>query len=107
MHHQDMTLNIRYDLPDKVWQTIIPEIYKALDGWIRYETNTTSHARGLPHWFSFNETEKHIIASVELGGLCFYGLMQDDEWEIWKQSIKKIATEKLGFKVGEIELGEV
>jgi len=33
--------------------------------------------------------------------------MEDEEWEQWKLQIKQIATAKLGFKVGEIELGEV
>ena len=33
--------------------------------------------------------------------------MEEKEWEEWKALIKKIATETLGFKVGEIEEGEV
>lgn len=107
MNHQNMNLNIRYDLPNDTWQTIIPEIYKTLDGWLGFETDETSHSRGLPHWFSFNDTEKHIMASVEPGGLLFTGLMDNEEWETWKLNIKRIATEKLGFKIGEIELGEV
>ena len=102
-----MSLNIRYDLPEDIWQSVIPEIYKTLEGWLGFESNETRTTKGLPFWFSFNETEKHITASVEPGGLLFTGLMPDEEWEIWKLSIKRIATQKLGFKVGEIELGEV
>ncbi len=107
MNHQDMNLNIRYDLPDHIWQSVIPEIYEALDGWLGFEIDKTNPAKGLPHWFSFNETKKHIMASVEPGGLLFTGLMPDNDWETWKLNIKRIATKKLGFKVGEIELGEV
>jgi hypothetical protein len=33
--------------------------------------------------------------------------MDDYEWQLWKESIKSISTNVLGFKVGEIELGEV
>lgn len=107
MKTQVMNLNIRYDLPEEIWQTTIPEIYKALEGWLGFETNKTLTTKGLPFWFSFNETEKHITASVEPGGLQFTALMQDEEWETWKLNIRRIAAEKLGFKVGEIELGEV
>ena len=33
--------------------------------------------------------------------------MKLNEWTEWKTEFKKIATEVLGFKVGEIENGEV
>ncbi|WP_299244158.1 hypothetical protein [uncultured Aquimarina sp.] len=33
--------------------------------------------------------------------------MDKDEWLSWKTDFKKIATEVLGFKVGEIGEGEV
>ena len=44
---------------------------------------------------------------MEPAGLYFEGNMEDGEWEAWKAKIKTIATETLGFKVGEIEEGEV
>ena len=59
------------------------------------------------HRFSYNENEKHISASVEPGGLHFSGLMDDDEWQLWVKEIKAISTKELGYKVGEIETGEV
>ena len=107
MNHQEMNLNIRYDLPEQIWEDIIPEIYKKMEGWIGFGTKEAEDRKGLPHWFSFNGNEKHICASVEPSGLQFSGLMVDEEWENWKKKIKHIATEKLGFKVDEIELGEV
>lgn len=107
MNPQEMNLNIRYDLPKEVWNTIIPEIYKEAEGWLGYATDNLQFRIGLPHWFSFNDEEKYITASVEPSGLQFSGQIEDDEWEIWKTQIKEIATQKLGFKVGEIELGEV
>lgn len=33
--------------------------------------------------------------------------MTDEEWDDWKLSIKEIATTILGYKVGELETGEV
>jgi hypothetical protein len=107
MNKHEMNLNIRYDLPTKIWENVIPKIYKQMDGWIGFATKETAFKEGLPHWFSFNENEKHIYASVEASGLQFFALMEDKEWEQWKKSIKAIASRKLGFKVGEIELGEV
>ncbi|KOY84311.1 hypothetical protein AD998_21745 [bacterium 336/3] len=64
---------------------MIPEIYKETPVWLGFATNNLQLRIGLPHWFSFN----------------------DEEWDNWKKQIKEIATKKLGFKVGEIELGEV
>ncbi len=107
MNRQEMNLNIKYELIGDNWNTIIPELYQEMDGWIGYGGEDTGGRRNLPHWFSFKENEKHICASVEPVGLQFMGLMEDDEWENWKKKIKQIATEKLGFKVGEAELGEV
>jgi len=62
---------------------------------------------GIPYWFGFNEDEKHISASVEPSGLQFSGLLDNSEWVIWVDKIKRIASQELGYKAGEIELGEV
>ncbi|AFM03940.1 hypothetical protein Fleli_1518 [Bernardetia litoralis DSM 6794] len=102
MKHQSMTLNIRHDLPNDIWENMIPKVYKEMEGWLGFSQN-----EGIPYWFNFEEAQKHVWASVEPSGLVFEGLMKDKEWEQWKIEIKKVATQKLGFKVGEIELGEV
>lgn len=102
---QEMTLNIRYDAPEEVWDKVA-KIYKQLNGWLGFGAGDRGE-KGIPYWFSFSENEKHILASVEPGGLHFTGLMDLDEWTIWAKEIKSIATSELGFKVGEIELGEV
>ena len=44
---------------------------------------------------------------MESAELHFEGNMEDEEWEVWIAKIKTVATEILGFKVGEIEKGEV
>ncbi|MEM6318626.1 MAG: hypothetical protein AAF960_13225 [Bacteroidota bacterium] len=103
MKYQEMNLNISYDLPKETWERVIPEIYKEMDGWIGYGKEELKWRKNLPHWFSFNENEKHICASVEPSGLQFSGLMENAEWEDWKKKITIIATKKLGFKVDEIE----
>lgn len=102
-----MNLNIRYDLPKETWDKLIPEIYREAEGWLGFAPDNLLFRIGLPHWFSFNDHEKYVTASVETSGLHFSGQMNDDEWVNWKKQIKEIATKKLGFKVGEIELGEV
>ncbi len=106
MTHQEMNLNIRYDAPDEIWGKV-PLIYKQLDGWLGIGDGEELGEAGIPYWFSFNENEKHIYASVEPSGLHFAALMEDDEWNVWVKEIKSIATRELGYKVGEIELGEV
>lgn len=106
MTHQEMNLNIRYDAPKEIWDKI-PSIYEQLNGWLGFGQGGELGEKGIPYWFSFNQNEKHILASVEPGGLHFSGLMDMEEWVVWAKKIKHIATRELGFKVGEIELGEV
>ncbi|MBL7705600.1 MAG: hypothetical protein JNM21_08605 [Taibaiella sp.] len=96
---QSMNLNIRYDAPQEVWDQVAL-IYEKLEGWIGY-------AYDLPFWFGFDETQKHICASVEPSGLQFSGLMPESEWDEWRKAVKAIATEILGYKLGEIKAGEV
>lgn len=100
MKSQYMNLNIRYDAPKEIWDKVIL-VYEKAEGWLGYDEN------GIPFWFSFDETEKHINASVEPSGLFFSGFMTDKDWDEWKLSIKDIATIILGYKVGELETGEV
>lgn len=98
MKHQSMTLNIWYDAPKEIWDKI-PGIYRQLE--------PEEGQPGTPYWFSTDESEKHIWASVEPGGLLFEGLMDDDEWATWVRTIKEIATQALHYKVGEVAWGEV
>lgn len=106
MEHKGMNLNIRYDAPDEIWDKI-PFIYSQLNGWLGYGKGGDLGDEGIPYWFSYDEEDKHICASVEPGGLQFMGLMEEEEWQRWVKEIKDIATRELGYKVGEIELGEV
>ncbi|WP_315816950.1 hypothetical protein [Paraflavitalea speifideaquila] len=82
MNQQEMNLNIRYDAPDEVWDRV-PVIYEQLKGWLGFNTDDKSVKNGSPYWFSFNENEKHITASLEPSGLQFVGLMDDEQWAIW------------------------
>lgn len=99
LEFQEMNLNIRYDGPEEVWDKV-GLIYQQLAGWMGYHND-------IPYWFSFDEAQKHICASVESAGLQFNGLMPEPEWNDWRRAIKAIATQMLGYKVGEIEEGEV
>ena len=68
-----------------------------LEGWIE----------GTQFWFSTSEKEKHVSSSCEPAGLSLSGLMEDEEWIIWLNRFKEVATGILGYKIGEIETGEV
>ncbi|WP_299902120.1 hypothetical protein [uncultured Aquimarina sp.] len=105
MEFHECNLNIRYDLPKEIWDKV-PLIYEKMNGWIGFGKDGNGE-NGIPYWFSYNENEKSILASVEPSGLQFSANMELDEWTEWKTEFKKIATEILGFKVGELEEGEV
>lgn len=101
-----MNLNIRYDLPSEFWDKV-PLIYAEMEGWLGFGTGGINGQKGIPYWYSYDTNEKHISASVEHSGLAFEALMELKEWETWSRRIKIVATRILGYKVGEIELGEV
>lgn len=75
-------------------------------GWLGFGKDGLGE-EGMPYWFSYNQNEKSISASVEPSGLHFEANMDLAEWQIWKLDFKRVASEILGFKVGEIEEGEV
>ena len=100
MEFHECNLNIRYDLPKAILDKV-PLVYEKMEGWNGFGEN------GTPYWFSYNENEKSIFATVEPSGLHFEATMELQEWTEWKSKIKIIATNTLGFKVGEIEEGEV
>ena len=95
MKAQFVNLNLYYWLP--IWAYRVPLIYSKMNGWIA-DTN---------FWFNKSLDKKHITASLEPAGLTFSGLMEDNEWNDWVSKFKKVAQAVLGYKIGEIELGEV
>lgn len=105
MEFHECNLNIRYDLPKEIWDKV-PLIYEKMNGWIGFGKDGNGE-NGIPYWFSYNQNDKSILASVESSGLQFSANMALDEWTEWKTEFKKIATETLGFKVCELEEGEV
>ncbi|UZR99405.1 hypothetical protein [Chondrinema litorale] len=105
MEYHQCNLNIRYDLPKEIWDKV-PLVYEKMTGWIGFGGNGNGE-EGIPYWFSYNNYEKSILASLEPSGLQLSANMNLDEWNKWKAEFKQIATEVLGFKVGEIEEGEV
>lgn len=91
----DITLNIRYDLPDTLWAKI-PSLYEQLPGWLG------SDEHGIPYWFGKNENEKMIYASVEPAGLQIVATIEADEWLLWLENFKRLATGILGFEVRDV-----
>ena len=103
---ESRNLNIRYDLPDSIWQRVT-DLYEKLPGWYGYGRDGRGE-EGIPYWFSYDKSQKSISASVEPSGLQFTAYNLDrEEWEAWLSQFKELATVELGFHVGEIELGEV
>lgn len=105
MEYQECNLNIRYDLPKEVWNKL-PLVYEKMNGWIGFGKDGNGK-NGIPYWFGYMEEKKFIYASNEPSGLQFSANMKLDEWMEWKAEFKQNATEILGFKIGEIEEGEV
>lgn len=104
--NESRNLNIHHNLPDEIWNKVFV-IYESMDGWLGFGDGVNGE-KNIPYWFGYNFEEKSISASVEPSGLQFSASNIDkDEWESWLKKIKSIATETLGFKVGELELGEV
>ncbi len=101
----ECNLNIRYDLPTELLDKV-PLIYQKMTGWLGFGKEGKGE-NGIPYWFSYDTNEKSILASMEPNGIHFVAKMELNEWVKWKTEIKRIATETLGFKVGEIEEGEV
>lgn len=105
MEIHECNLNIRYDLPQGTWNKV-SEVYEQMPGWLGYGDGENGES-GIPYWFNYNTDEKSVLASVEPSGLQFIANMETEEWQEWKALIKQIASKTLGFKVGEIEEGEV
>ncbi|WP_298902182.1 hypothetical protein [uncultured Psychroserpens sp.] len=105
MELQECNLNIRYDLPKEIWDKV-PLVYEKMEGWIGFGKDGKGE-NGIPYWFSYNDNEKSIFASVEPSGLHFVARMELNEWLKWKSDVKKVVTQILKFKVGEIEEGDV
>ncbi len=103
--YHECNLNVRHDLPIDILEKVVL-VYKRMPGWLGFGKDGTEK-EGIPCWFSYNEDEKYVLGSIEPSGLHFEANMDKGEWMDWKSQFKKIATEVLGFKVGEIEEGEV
>lgn len=95
---QDAILNIRYDAPDEVWRELM-RVYERMPGWLG--------AADLPRWLSADETgqSQAVWASVEPGGLQLAGYMEGDDWIYWLELFTTMATEVLGYEVGDVRDG--
>ncbi|WP_433922952.1 hypothetical protein [Paenibacillus taichungensis] len=80
INSHNCNLNIRYDLPDEVWDKV-SKVYERMPGWIGYKS-------GVPYWFGSEEEDVFIEASVEPSGLSFYAQMNIDDWVSWIETFK-------------------
>lgn len=90
-------LNIWYYMDEEIWNKVV-KIYESMEGWLGFN-------EGIPYWFSHEEDDIFIQASVEPSGLAFYTQMESQKWLSWINRFKVEATNILGFEVGELEDG--
>ena len=98
MELHECNLNIRYDLPKEIWNKM-PLVYEEMDCWLGYGNDK------IPYWYSFDENEKSVYASVEASGLHFVARMEAKEWREWISRFKMIASEILDIEIVEVEDG--
>ena len=91
-----ITLNIPYDMPEEKWFKLA-KVYESMPGWSGYILD------GCPVWYSVNDNEKSISASVEPSGLLIEGNMSESEFNVWLINFKASASEVLGFTVEDAE----
>ena len=88
----DICLNIHYSAPVEVWEKI-NNVYKSMPYWSDDK---------FPHWIG---DDIDIYASVEPGGIQISGVMPEDIWNSWYNTLKKRLTDVLGYEIGEPEEG--
>lgn len=106
MEYHQINVNIIDSLPTKAWEEV-QTVYEQMPGWLGFGHGGDLGELNIPYWFGFDPNEKHVSASVEPSGLQIFALMEKYEWLEWIAKFKQKATTVLGFKVGEIETGEV
>jgi hypothetical protein len=74
MKNHELTLNIRYDIPESDWE-LISNVYKGMDGWLASDD--------LARWYGTEDDAKFIYASVEPGGIQFVGKIDGALWTAW------------------------
>ena len=92
---QQITINIRYDIPDNEWD-IIGKVYRSMDGWLG--------ADDLPRWFGYDNDPRNISASVEPGGILFSGQMEAGLWTAWLTVLCARLSLALGREIHDAEM---
>ncbi|MDA8522943.1 hypothetical protein [Acidovorax sp. NCPPB 4044] len=94
MRHE-ITLNIPYDLSDEQWAKVM-DIYASLDGWLG--------DRNEPAWYGREGDERCIGASVEPGGIQFFGEVETPLWTGWLTVLCARMSLALGREVHDAEV---
>lgn len=93
--YKQITLNIRYDIPDKDWVKIL-DVYKSMDGWLE--------GNELPCWYDTEDDARYILASAEPSGILLYGELESDLWTGWLTVLCSKLTLVLGRPVHDAEM---
>jgi hypothetical protein len=95
MMNHEITLNVRYDIPEREWQ-MVSDIYRSMDGWLG--------AEDLPRWYGTEDDEKFIWASVEPGGIHFVGRIETALWTSWLAILCARLSVALGRAIHDAEM---
>lgn len=93
--NQEITLNIRYDIPENEWKLIF-NVYRGMDGWLESED--------LARWYGTEDDAKYIWASVEPGGIQFAGKIDGDLWTAWIATLCARLSVVLGREIHNAEI---
>ncbi|ARK12909.1 hypothetical protein A6C57_22665 [Fibrella sp. ES10-3-2-2] len=101
MKQQEMILNIPYDSSPKIWEKVA-SIYDQMEGWLGFGEGDDLGELDIPYWFNYDESQKHVFASVEPPGLQVAGIMSDEDWKAWSATFKRLASKALGYEVVDV-----
>jgi hypothetical protein len=92
---QEITLNIRYDIPECEWK-IISDVYSGMDGWLESDD--------LARWYGTEDDAKYIWASVGAGGVQFAGRIDGHLWAAWISALCAKLSIALGREIKDAEM---
>ena len=90
-----ITLNIRYDIPENEWN-LIGNVYRSMDGWL--------DSQDLTHWYWDDKYPMYISASMEPGGIHFVGQVGANLWTSWLTFLCARLSIALGREIHDAEM---
>jgi hypothetical protein len=92
----NITLNIYLEKSLEKWDALV-KVYEAMPGWLGFVSD------GCPTWTVTGNPQDTINASVEPGGLHFFGNVPEQALKQWMVEFIDRASEVLGYQVYDSE----